>query len=68
MIKKSNPPDYKGQPREGNGRFSRGKQNGSKANNRSMGATANRPQQVAGVWSVAPYDKPQLNHRPGEKA
>lgn len=55
---------YKGQPRAADGRFGRGKQSGSKARNRNIGATANR--QVAGLWGMPPVNAPKPQHRPGE--
>ena len=50
--------------RDDRGRFK--KRPGSKSNGRNVSGTSGRT--VAGVWSIAPYDKPQPNHRPGERA
>ena len=65
IKKRKIPPDYKGQPREANGRFSRGKQTGSKSQNRAVSAGAARPR-YAGIHNTAPYNVPRPKHRPGE--
>ena len=58
------PSEYNGQPRNKNGRFGRGKQNGSRAKGRNIGA---KPSDVAGLFSLPPVRSGLPSFKPGEK-
>jgi hypothetical protein len=61
---KKSAPDYNGQPRTADGKFSRGKQNGSRAKGRHLGA-----RNMAGINHLPPYHAPRpTDRRPGTKA
>jgi hypothetical protein len=59
------PSDYDGQPRSKNGRFGRGKQNGSRSKGRNLGAKPGKD--LAGLFSLPPVRSGLPNFKPGEK-
>ncbi len=56
------PEDYNGQPRTSDGRFGRGKQNGSRSKNRGIGAKPGV--QTAGMFDMPPIYAPKPKHKP----
>lgn len=58
------PPDYKGQPRDKIGRFTFGRQNGSKSKGRNYSGTAGRA--MAGIWDTPPVTSPKPKNPPGQ--
>ena len=56
--------DYNGQPRKEDGRFGRGKQNGNRSKNRSLGAKPSS--NTAGLFEMPPVYAPKPKYKPGE--
>ncbi len=54
--------DYNGQPRSDDGRFGRGKQNGSRSKNRGIGAKPSV--QTAGMFDMPPINSPKPKYKP----